>query len=260
MNLVINAAEAVGEANGLIRVALTDTAIAPGDDDRDYFGAPIPPGRYVCLEVVDNGCGMDGETSQRVFEPFFTTKFTGRGLGMSATIGIITAHQGALQLVSRPGQGSTFRVYLPVCDQDPAIQLPGQPSPEDAWQGSGTVLLVEDNDTVRPLAVASLEMLGYTVITAVDGREALERFRSAAGAVTLVMTDIDMPVMDGYALIRELKALAPGLPVVVTRGFGDAEIAARIEPADIAAMISKPYRFDQLRDLLKRIDPAAPTA
>lgn len=113
MNLLTNAVEATGEAQGIIHVSLEKKVIAAGGAEEDCFGTDITPGSYLLLEVADSGCGMDDDTRRRLFEPFFTTKFTGRGLGLSATLGIITAHGGALQLSSQPGQGARFKVYLP---------------------------------------------------------------------------------------------------------------------------------------------------
>ena len=114
MNLIINAAEAIGDNNGTIRVALKKAEFLDGEPESDFTGKAIPPGKYVCLEVSDNGCGMDKETQNRIFEPFYTTKFEGRGLGMSSTLGIIKSHDGTLQLSSKPGAGTTFKIYLPL--------------------------------------------------------------------------------------------------------------------------------------------------
>lgn len=256
MNLIINAAEAIGEAHGEIRVSLTNSEIREGDSDKDHLGNIIPPEIYLCLEVTDNGCGMDDETMFRIFEPFYTTKFTGRGLGMSATLGIITAHNGALQLLSLQGQGTTFKVYLPVHKDVPAISVAEQEGSAAQWQGSGTILLVEDEEQIKPIAVTFLEMLGFTVIEAANGREALALYQKNAAAITMVVTDMGMPVMDGYELVRELKNLNPTLPIIISSGFGDAEVASRIASTDIAGIISKPYNFDQLRELMKSVADA----
>lgn len=114
MNLIINSSEAIGEEQGEVTVSLKSIAVRSGHSDRDHLGKVIPHGWYACLEVTDNGCGMDEETKSRIFEPFYTTKFAGRGLGMSATLGIITAHNGSLQLTSHQGQGTTIKVFLPI--------------------------------------------------------------------------------------------------------------------------------------------------
>ena len=114
INLIVNSVEAISEREGTVQVALANTLLTAKQPDKDHFGKVIPPGRYACLEVTDNGCGMDDETKNRIFEPFYTTKFTGRGLGMSATLGIVTAHKGSVQLSSHPCQGTTIKVYFPV--------------------------------------------------------------------------------------------------------------------------------------------------
>jgi CheY-like chemotaxis protein len=254
MNLVINAAEAIGAEQGEIRVALSRATVIAGQADKDYQGKTIPPGGYLCLEVSDNGCGMDEETKWRIFEPFYTTKFTGRGLGMSATLGIVLSHGGALQLFSQGGQGTTFKVYLPVLisaaegDEDPGRAVPAIP-----WQGRGTVLLVEDDDQVRNIANTLLAMFGFAVVEAVNGKEALALYQQHAPEITLVFTDLGMPIMDGYELFRELKKLNPALPVIITSGFGDVEVSARIANEDIAGLLSKPYNAAQLREVLKRV-------
>ena len=254
MNLIINASEAIGEKQGEVAVSLAKITIRADQHQKDYIGDIIPPGRYACLEVTDNGCGMDAETQQRIFEPFYTTKFTGRGLGMSAVLGIIKAHNGGLQLFSKPGQGTTFKVYLPISisetAQDPSIQLT---SPSLPWKGSGTVLLVEDEEQVTLIAKVMLEELGFTVIGASNGKEALEQYQRNAKEISLVVTDIGMPVMDGYALFRELKKLNPDLPIIISSGFGDADVTSRIPSEEVAGMISKPYNFEQLRDVLKDV-------
>jgi PAS domain S-box-containing protein len=253
MNLLINASEAIGESQGEISVSLAKTVIKTDKRAIDHVGNSISPGLYACLQVTDNGCGMDSETQQRLFEPFYTTKFTGRGLGMSAVLGIIKAHNGALQLFSKPGQGTTFKVYLPIqiseFVQEPPLQLS---SSLDSWKGSGTVLLVEDEEQVTLIAKVMLEELGFTVIDASNGKEALEKYQNAIN-IKLVMTDIGMPVMDGYTLFRELKTLNPELRIVFSSGFGETVVTSRIPIEAIAGLISKPYNFEQMREVLKSV-------
>jgi PAS domain S-box-containing protein len=253
MNLIINASEAIGEAQGEIVVSLTKTAVIAGQSDKDHLGKIIPAGLYLCLEVSDNGCGMDDGTKQRIFEPFYTTKFVGRGLGMSAVLGIITSHKGALQFSSHLGQGTTFKVYFPVHISESAeIELPQQATPS-SWQGTGTILLVEDEPQLVTVAKALLETLGFSVIIASNGIEAIEQYRKNAAEIRLVVTDIGMPLMDGYELTSELKKLDPALPIIVSSGFGDTIVSSRATPGDIAGLISKPYSFEQLRDVLKGV-------
>lgn len=252
MNLIINASEAIGETQGVIHITLTKTAITERQSISDHLSKAIPSGWYACLEVTDTGCGMDEETRRRIFEPFYTTKFTGRGLGMSAVLGIITAHKGALQLTSQPGQGTTFTIYLPIETKEPIGGESNEQIASTPWQGSGTVLLVEDEDQVMLVAKAMLETLGFKVIEASNGREAVDLYQNNSG-ISLVLTDIGMPIMDGYSLFRELKNINPELPIVISSGFGDTVVTSRIPSEEIAGLISKPYRFDQLRDVLKAV-------
>ena len=251
MNLILNAAEAIGTEQGNVTVSLSIAAIEAGQGEKEYLGKDITPGSYICLKVTDNGCGMDEETKKRIFEPFYTTKFTGRGLGMSAVLGIIKAHNGALQLTSQQGVGTTFKVYLPIQSSEPVGDLLPLVSLMP-WQGDGTVLLVEDEPQLSMVAKALLQALGFSVLVAVNGQAALEMYQKHADYITLVMTDIGMPVMDGYELIHELKKLNPELPIVVSSGFGDAEVTSHIQEK-IVGLVSKPYSFDQLREVLKKI-------
>jgi len=253
MNLIINASEAIGEAQGQILVSLAKKTVKARQKEKDHLGNVIASGLYVCLEVSDTGCGMDDETQRRIFEPFYTTKFTGRGMGMSAVLGIITAHKGALQLFSQPGRGTTIKVYLPVQTGDFTGDESLQQVASVQWQGSGSILLVDDEELIILTANAMLNALGFKVIEASNGKDALEKYQKNAGDITLVVTDIGMPVMNGYELFRELKKLNPLLPIIISSGFGDEAVTSRIPREDIAGMVSKPYRFDQLRDVLKGV-------
>ena len=261
MNLFINASEAIGPGQGRIRVSLAQVEFVEGEPSKDYLGRIIPPGSYACLEVSDNGCGMDEESMRRIFEPFYTTKFTGRGLGMSAVLGIITSHLGALQLSSELGRGTSFKVYLPVRGGDGAHDgAPVTSVASTPWSGSGTVLLVEDECQVRMVARILLEDFGFSVLEAGDGQEALELYQRNPSDIRLVLTDMGMPVMDGYDLCLELRKLDPELPIIISSGFGDTDVASRINRSDIAGMISKPYNTEQFREVLKGALGGAPHA
>jgi signal transduction histidine kinase/CheY-like chemotaxis protein len=259
LNLIINAAEAIGDKQGTVHVSLVRTDITEGKREKDYLGKRIPVGEYLCLIVTDNGCGMDDETRNRIFEPFYTTKFTGRGLGMSAVLGIITAHHGAIQLVSKIGRGTTFKIYLPIQRFDPDTETSTRENTSVLWQGSGTVLLAEDEEQVRSIASALLKNLGYSVIEASNGREALELYQKNDTDISLVVTDIGMPEMSGYELFRELKKRKSDLPIIISSGFGDVDITGKIAHEEIAALINKPYRFDTLRQALRRVGENKPT-
>ncbi len=259
MNLIINGAEAIGDAQGEVLVTLSKISIIAGQSEKDYLGKIIPTGWYACLEVTDNGCGMSDETYNRIFEPFYTTKFTGRGLGLSAVLGIITSQGGALQLSSKPGKGTTFKVYLPIqisgSNPEEAAKLTGK---KDTWHGSGTILLVEDEEQILQVAKAMLEELGFRVIESRNGKEALEQYQMNTNEICLVLTDMGMPIMDGYALFRELKQRNLALPIIISSGFGDADITSRISRKDIAGLVGKPYNFKLLREALRNVFEGTP--
>jgi CheY-like chemotaxis protein len=256
MNLIINASEAIGTEQGEVDVLLTRYRVIAGKTFKDYRDQVIPAGEYVCLEVTDNGGGMDEETKEKIFEPFYTTKFTGRGLGMSAVLGIIKSHAGALQLFSQLGQGTTFKIYLPALSNEHNVSEKESSSAHSvSWKGSGTLLLVEDDENIRPLAKEFLEILGYTVLEAVNGKEALKMYKNNSAEINLVFTDMGMPVMDGYELFEKLKKIKPELPIVVSSGFGDTEISTKLGQDNLAGFVSKPYSLDKLREVMKGVLP-----
>jgi DNA-binding NtrC family response regulator len=161
-----------------------------------------------------------------------------------------------LQLSSQPGHGTTFKVYLPVQINVAEEGLP-QKAEQAPWKGSGTILLVEDEEQVLFIAKAILKAMGFTVIGAVNGKEALELYLNNAAEITFVITDMGMPVMGGYELFRELKKINPELPIIISSGFGDSDVTARIPREEIAGLINKPYGPDQLREVLKGVAEGA---
>jgi CheY-like chemotaxis protein len=200
--------------------------------------------------VVDRGSGIAEEDIEKIFDPFFSSKFTGRGLGLPVVLGIARAHGGAVTVKSEPGRGSTFRVFLPVSNAEVASQPVEAPrSPEVAW--GGTVLLVEDEAMVRKLGQSALTSLGFAVLLAGDGVEAMEVFRQHKDEVRCVVCDVTMPRMDGWETLGALRKLAPGLPVVLASGYDRAQIMAGNHPELPAAFLSKPYRLHELRDAIR---------
>jgi len=251
MNLVTNAAEAIG-GDGTITVA---TGVA--DVDRTYLAATeatphLATGRYCFFQVADTGCGMDAATVERIFDPFFTTKVTGRGLGMSAVGGIVRGHHGALNVYSEVGEGTNFKILLPATGQ-PAVPLnhPEGSLLEDIT-GSGSVLVVEDEEVVRDVAIRVLSRAGYTVLTAKDGLagvEALERHRQE---IDVVLLDMTMPRMDGEEAFRRMRAIDPQVRVVLTSGYSEEHATRRLVDEGAAGFIQKPYRIRDLIALLRR--------
>lgn len=251
MNLIINAAEAIGTANGTIRVALKKTVFAEDLTIKDTFGSVISAGNYVCLEVTDTGCGMDPETQKRIFEPFYTTKITGRGLGMSAIQGIVTSHDGILLLNSVPGVGTTFKVFFPLHDALEETEPTGNAALLPAEKLDGTILLVEDELALRELGSALLEAMGFTVLTAQHGRDALEIYRDSGSRIDVILLDLIMPVMGGVETYNELRTISPDIFIIICSGYGGESVEDIIHSDRNAEFVHKPYKPEQLRLVIK---------
>ncbi len=199
MNLVINASEAIGDAPGVITVTTGCMACKKEDFAHAWGAENLRDGDYVFLEISDTGCGMNQETISRIFDPFFTTKFTGRGLGMSAVLGIVKSHGGAVKIASEPGKGTTFLILFPVSSKSkPPIVCHDD---LHAWRGHGTVLLVDDEESVRVVGSQMLEMLGFDVVTAENGEEALRCYRELENVVCVIL-DRTMPLMGAKRRLR----------------------------------------------------------
>ena len=253
MNLIINAAEAIGDKNGTIKITLAKMIVDTDQEELDFLHHAIPPGNYACLTVSDNGCGMDVETQKRVFEPFYTTKVSGRGLGMSAVLGIINSHGGSLQLSSTQGVGTTFKLYLPSFDRIAFIETMPTAWSVPSGNATGAILLVDDEESIRIIGSALLKAMGFSVMTAINGREALEIYREHIGAIDLILLDLLMPEMGGIDTYRKLREISPAIPVVICSGNNVNEIQESIELDEHAASIQKPYKLDQLRDTLMEL-------
>ncbi|MDH5526002.1 MAG: response regulator [Nitrospirota bacterium] len=250
MNLLINAQEAIGDATGTIR--LTTGTVQAGEEllAGAAVGADMPPGNYVLLEVADTGCGMDPETKKRLFDPFFTTKFTGRGLGMSALMGIVRAHRGAVLVSSQPGHGTTFRVLLPTSDLTP---IPPQPTDhQPTWRGSGVVLVVDDEEPVRRVAEAMLGRLGFDTLTARDGQEGVDLVERNPNGLVCVLLDMTMPRMNGTQALERIHVLRPTLPVLMVSGFSAAD-AGEFTRVDHVAFLQKPFSAADLEKALRTL-------
>ncbi len=249
MNLVLNASEAIGGEAGSITVE-TGTRELRERMLNPETGVELRAGPYVVLEVRDTGCGMDEQTRRRIFDPFFTTKFVGRGLGLAAVSGIVRGHGGAIEVSSEVGRGSRFTVLLPVTETKSG-PTEGKPQPVTDLRGTGTMLLVDDEEVVRNMASAALTRMGYDVLLAANGPEALKCLRESAGFVTLVILDLGMPGMGGAEVLPELREIRPDLKVVISSGYTESEAMRMFQGMRVSGFIQKPYTTTQLAEQVK---------
>jgi signal transduction histidine kinase/CheY-like chemotaxis protein len=252
MNLITNAAEAIGVQDGLITVR---TGVVEADQaylSDTYLDDDLPQGPYVFVDVADTGCGMDEATRSKIFDPFFTTKFTGRGLGLAAVLGIVRSHQGAIKVESEPGRGTSFKVLFPVSESCPEPVAEEEPA-LGKLDGAGTVLVVDDEEAVRSFARAVLERRGCTVITAGDGREALDVFRARADEIDAIVLDLTMPHLSGEDVFRELYRIRAAVPVILSSGYDEEDVTARFAGMGLAGFVQKPYRVNVLTEKVARV-------
>lgn len=251
MNLITNANEAIGDQAGCITIRTGHIRIDPSYLSQLTHAKDATEGDYVFCEVSDNGCGMDKTVRENLFDPFFTTKLTGRGLGMSAVLGIIQSHHGAMNLYSEPGEGSAFKILFPAVDRlaEPLTEtIPvGMPAPD------ATVLVIDDEEIVRETTVLILEDMGFKVLAAENGRQALDILRQHLHDIDLALLDMTMPDMDGVETLHELRLLNPHLPVIILSGYSQQDTAQRFAERQPNGFIQKPFLPDDLELMLHKI-------
>lgn len=251
MNLVTNASEAIGESRGEIHLATGMVELDAAQAAALHPGSPIPPGHYVTLTVKDDGSGMPPEVLSRIFDPFFTTKFSGRGLGLSAMLGILRAHRAGIGIQSEPDQGTEFRIYFPkgiTNAQDDAVPEPPAAPPQER----GTVLLVEDEPEIRQSTSSLLRQSGFDVLEASDGVEACDCYRRERARIRVVLMDQTMPKMDGRSAAKEILAFDPQARIILTSGFPMGPDIRSTAGATLAGFLPKPYQREALLAALQR--------
>jgi CheY-like chemotaxis protein len=231
----------------VITLSLSKRLIEHGDL-RDFVAhTDVAEGIYVELTVTDTGCGMDEATRSRVFEPFFSTKFTGRGLGMAAVLGIVRGHKGAIRMASELGKGTTVKVLLPAAG--PEVSLPSERTPKVpvARPANAAVLVVDDNARVLQAVSQLVGALGYPVMTAASGREALAVFGERHAQIGCVLLDLTMPEMDGLETLRALRALDPKARIVLSSGYSEQSVRRRMSGDGPTGFLQKPFVEDDLK-------------
>ncbi len=217
----------------------------------------LPTGDYAYVEIKDNGVGMDGQTLEKVFDPFFTTKFTGRGLGLAASVGIMRAHQGTIVLTSHPNQGTTVTILFPPAAAPAATQPISHAGtfvrPRSDADACNTVLLVDDEPMVIEVGEMMLEAIGFDILTAADGIEALERFKHHREEIVLIILDLTMPRMDGFETFHEICKIAPKIPIIISSGYTRGQVRQQFRHQEPSAYLKKPFRMDRLADTIRRV-------
>ena len=249
LNLVTNAADAIGDGAGRIVVgselidcdAETLERCAPGDH--------LPPGQYVRVSVTDDGEGMDAATVERIFDPFFSTKTSGHGLGLAAVKGVVRSHGGVIAVDSTPGHGTKIEVLLPTTSGPPRDEEAPERAPQP--EASKRVLVADDEDSYRAILRRLLAHSGFEVVAAADGQAAIEAFREDPGRFDCVLLDLSMPKLSGTEVFTELRTIRSDIPVVLMSGYNGDQISAQIE-GEVVAVLQKPVPADDLVDTLAR--------
>lgn len=252
MNLVINANEAIGNKSGIIIVRTSASLCNTNYLDTLFLPGELKEGLYVVVEVVDTGCGMDEETRKHIFEPFYTTKFTGRGLGLASVLGTIKSHHGGIKLYSEKGKGTTFKIFLPAIEwMDEKGTAFTEEKKELRYEGK--FLLAEDEDTVRAITQRMLEHLGFEVLSAVDGKEAIRLFKEHKDGIKCVLLDLTMPHIDGIEACAEIKKIKEEIPVILTSGYPHEQIVSKVKTDLFSNYIQKPFRFENLKEIIREV-------
>jgi PAS domain S-box-containing protein len=255
MNLVTNASEAIGDRDGVIRVTTNRVEVG-----RDGFGAipdRLPEGDYVQLEVSDTGCGMSQETKARVFDPFFTTKSAGHGLGLAVVHGVVRGFRGAIRVASDPGRGTTFQVLLPCADTTAGTTIePMSGAGKSACLSQAfTVLVVEDEDTLRRAVVKMLRKMGFEVLEAANGSAAIDLLRANGGKIDVILLDMTIPGASSHEVVAEAAQARTDIKVILTSAYSQEMLTHAVSASQIRGFIRKPFQFGDLVNTLQKTLP-----
>ena len=266
LNLLTNASQAIGNTSG--KVFLTTGKIFCTHNDLSAYSMPTRPGvdlplpetTYTFIDIEDTGCGMDETTKEKLFDPFYTTKKTGTGLGMAAVLGILRQHRGTMTIESAPGKGTRIRVLLPSAapalktHKKPALESKPMPMPHNG----GLILIADDEDPVRKISQRMVEKLGFSVITACDGNEAVAIYEDRQHEIQGVILDMTMPGLNGREALDRIQRINPSVKAIIASGYGSSpsESADGEHPPSRCGYLQKPYQIAELRQVLQKIlDP-----
>lgn len=253
LNLVINASESIECKSGTICISLNSI-----DCDKTYLnglilGKGLPEGKYICLRVSDTGKGIKREVLERMFEPFYTTKFSGRGLGLSVVMGIVKSHKGALDVKSIPGEGTAVSVFFPALSKKIKKTKERRKTDNWKWKGKGAILLADDEQVVLEMCREMLEYLGFEVLLAANGQEAVEIFKKNRSSIKCNIIDLTMPNMDGEEVFKEIRKIEPDAKIIIASGYGEKQIQKKFKNKDLSAFIQKPFSIRVLRSALQKV-------
>jgi len=249
MNLITNASDAIGNRKGKI-VVTTGVMDCPVSYLAGcYIAENLSAGRYIFVEVSDTGCGMDARTLEQIFDPFFTTKVKGRGLGLAAVLGIVRSHRGTLKVYSEIGKGTNFKVLFP-CSAAKSVKTVAQKE-KSGWRGSGTILIVDDDEVIRVVTEQMLKILGFSVLTAQDGRTAIKQCRECDVDLAAILLDVTLPETSTGELIEEMRQLIGKAPIILFSGYNEATATTDMKPGSFDGFLQKPFTADALAKVLQ---------
>ncbi|MEQ8188011.1 MAG: PAS domain S-box protein [Candidatus Eremiobacterota bacterium] len=251
MNLITNASEAIGDKSGVITLATGMENCENSYLIRSRLKEIPQAGTFVYIEVKDTGCGMDKKTQDKLFDPFFTTKFTGRGLGMSAVIGIVKSHRGAIMVDSIRDSGTSIKVFFPVCHHDTGDIADEKGGALPFKSMDGTILLVDDEDIILATSEIILQRLGFRVITASDGEKAIQIFAEQSDKIDCIIMDLSMPKMDGLTAFKEIINIKPDVKIILSSGYNEEE-SVKEHTDGLAGFLEKPYQIEELQKILQK--------
>jgi two-component system, cell cycle sensor histidine kinase and response regulator CckA len=255
LNLVTNSSESFGSAPGVVTIRTGVMACDRTFLDEGQTSLDLPEGRYVFVEVADNGCGIPAEVKKRIFDPFFSTKFAGRGLGLPVVLGTMRGHRGTVKVASEPGHGTSVKLFFPISNAMKRVmcQVTTGSGHTDRGRAPRKILIIEDDQGVQLSGQRILEGVGYSILVAGDGYQGVETFKEHAPSVDLIILDLTMPRMDGEEAFRELRKIRKDIQVVLTSGYSEKEATQHFHQGDLAGFLPKPYTPNELVALMCKV-------
>ena len=251
MNLILNSSEAIDKEIGLISVITKNITLTSDQTSKYITDEKIKPGNYALLEVRDSGSGIDPKIMSQIFEPFFTTKFTGRGLGLSAVLGIVKGHKGGISVESKSGVGTTVSIIFPATKNRPVEHY--ESAETSKFHDSGKVLVIDDEPNVRKIADFMLRKIGFETKLAEDGYTGLELLSEDVNDYKLVLLDVSMPGISGIEVLKKIRQINSEIPVLLYSGFTNTELETEIAADEKTKFLAKPFEFNQLAEAIKLI-------